>query len=313
MLGLQIKTWAGLGRVKRWLETAHRLHAIRPLTWLLLRLKSFDPIILSLVKRPAGEAPPAPDNRLIYEVRWTDWTDMKIYGPSSRWLRALVGDHLRRLLPGGQPVRVLDFGCGEGTTTDFLAAEMKSGEVVGMDRSEMGIQCARSRYRRSNLTFIRQENTAGIPDDSFYLVTCLEVLEHVEDWRAMARELTRLSSRYLVVSFPTGRMRPFERNVGHLRNFRRGQFERFARSIGLEPVSIYYAGFPFYSPLFREACNLVNSGGNSLTIGRYTRLQKLTSNVIYAAFRHLSMTRHGDQFCGLFVKRADAGGKARGP
>jgi 2-polyprenyl-3-methyl-5-hydroxy-6-metoxy-1,4-benzoquinol methylase len=313
MLGLQIKTWAGLGRVKRWLEVAHRLHAIRPLTWLLLGLKSFDPIILSLVKRPAGEAPPAPDNRHIYEVRWTDWTDMKVYGPTSRWLRALIGDHLRRLTPTSQPVRVLDVGCGEGTTTDFLAAELSPGEVVGTDRSEMGIQCARSRYQRPNLTFVRREETASLPGSSFHLVTCLEVLEHVEDWRAMARELARLSSRHVIVSFPTGRMRPFERNVGHLRNFRRGQFERFAGSIGLEPVSVYYAGFPFYSPLFRGLCNVFNSGGNSLTIGRYSRLQKLTSNVIYVLFRHLSMKRHGDQFCGLFIKRADAVPAARGP
>src|SRR5208283_2367615 len=226
MLGHKIKTWGGLGRVKSWLETAERLRVIRPLTWLLLRLKSFDPIILSLMKRPAEEVPPAPDNRRIYEVRWTDWMDMKVYGPSSRWLRALTWDHLRRLPAAGQAVRVLDFGCGEGTTTDFLAAKIESAEVVGIDRSEMGIRCAKGRYQRPNLNFICQEETAELSANSFYLVTCLEVLEHVEDWRNMTRELARLSSRYLLVSFPVGRMRPFERNVGHLRNFRRGQFER---------------------------------------------------------------------------------------
>jgi SAM-dependent methyltransferase len=313
MLGLEFKTWAGLGTVKRWLDVAHRLHVVRPLTWLLLRLKSFDPIILSVVKRPAEEGIPAPDNRRIYEVRWTDWTDMKVYGPTSRWLRALIGDHLRRLVPTGQPVRVLDVGCGEGTTTDFLAARIRSCDVVGIDRSEMGVQCARSRYRRSNLSFVRQEGTAGFPDGAFYLITCFEVLEHVEDWRAMTRELARLSSRYVLVSFPTGCMRPFERNVGHLRNFRRGQFERFALSIGLEPVSVYYAGFPFYSPLFRDVCNVVNSGASPLTIGHYSRFQRLISALIYGVFRHLSMKRHGDQFCGLFVKRAAAVSTVRSP
>jgi SAM-dependent methyltransferase len=306
MLGLQIKPWAGLGTVKRWLEIAHRLHAIRPLTWLLLRLRSFDPIILSLVKLPPGDPVPAPDNRRIYEVRWTDWTDMKVYGPSSRWLRALIGEHLRRISLTDRPVRVLDVGCGEGTTTDFLAAEIGPGEVVGIDRSEMGIQCARSRYKRPNLNFICQEQTAGFPDGSFRLVTCFEVLEHVEDWHAMARELARLSSLYVLVSFPTGRMRPFERNVGHLRNFRRGQFERYALAIGLAPVAVYYAGFPFYSPLFRDLCNVVNSGGSPMTIGRYSPLQRLTSAGIYTVFNRLSLRRHGDQFCGLFIKRADS-------
>ena len=181
---------------------------------------------------------------------------------------------------------------------------MGSAEVMGIDRSEMGIQCARERYDRSNLKFICQEETGTLQANSFYLVTCFEVLEHVEDWHAMTRELARLSSHYVLVSFPTGRMRRFERNVGHLRNFRRGQFERYARAIGLEPVAVHYAGFPFYSPLFRELCNVFNSGGNSLTVGRYSWLQKRMSNVLYVLFRYLSMKSHGDQFCDMFLKRA---------
>lgn len=56
MLGRQIQAWAGLGRVQRWLETLHRLRLARPVTWVLLKVKSFDPIILSLVKTQ----PPSP-------------------------------------------------------------------------------------------------------------------------------------------------------------------------------------------------------------------------------------------------------------
>jgi hypothetical protein len=175
--------------------------------------------------------------------------------------------------------------------------------VTGIDRSQLGIKCASSRYQKPNLEFVCQEETAALPANSFSLVTCLEVLEHVEDWRAMTRELARLSSRYVVVSFPVGRMRFFERNVGHLRNFRNGQFERYAKSIGLEPISVYYAGFPFYSPLFRELCNIFNSGGNSLTIGPYSWLHKRTGDILFLLFRYLSMRRRGDQFCGLFAKR----------
>ncbi len=303
MIGQQFKAWAGLGRVKRWVAIAHRLRVVKPLTWILLKLKSFDPIALALVKRPTGDGLSAPDNRRIYEVRWVDWTEMKVYGPSSRWLRTLIGDHLRRLERRGEHFRVIDVGCGEGTTTNFLAQQIESCEVLGIDRSEMGIECARSRYQRSNLSFLREERTATFPGHAFHLVTCFEVLEHAEDWRALTNELARLSSRYILVSFPTGRMRPFERNVGHLRNFRRGQFERFALEIGFEPISVYYAGFPFYSPIFRDLCNVINSGGSSFTIGHYSTIQRLTSSVTFAFFRYLSMNRHGDQFCGLFARR----------
>ncbi|HEX2852167.1 MAG TPA: class I SAM-dependent methyltransferase [Opitutaceae bacterium] len=52
MLGLKIKDWAGLGRIKRWLEIAHKFRIVPALTWSLLKIKSFDPILLSLIKRP---------------------------------------------------------------------------------------------------------------------------------------------------------------------------------------------------------------------------------------------------------------------
>ena len=302
MLALKFKDWGGLGKLRGWLEVAHRLRVIRPLTWLLLHLKSFDPIVLSLVKQPDGDLPPQPDNREIYELHWTDWTDMKLYGPSSRWLRALIGRQLQMLPSLRETGRVLDLGCGEGTATSFLATELPASDVIGIDRSELGVQCAVDRHRRRNLSFVCAEDTSTLQAGSFELVTCFEVLEHVEDWRAMAREIARLSSRYVMVSFPTGRMRSFERYVGHVRNFRRGQFERFTATIGLEPISVFYAGFPFYSPIFREFCNLTNSGGNALTIGKYSWWQKRLSDVIYVSFRYLSLTNRGDQFCGLFEK-----------
>jgi len=304
MLTLNIKEWAGLGRIKRWVAAAHRLRIIRPLTWILLRMKSFDPIVLSLVKKSDDQTLSVPDNRSIYEVRWTDWTDMKVFGPSSRYLRALIGTRLNEATAIQNSGDVLDVGCGEGTTTNFLACHLPNSRVLGIDRSDLGIQCAKERYQRPNLNFACKEDSSTLESHRFALVTCFEVLEHVEDWRAMVLELNRLSSRYIMVSFPTGRMRSFERFVGHLRNFRRGQFERYASSIGLEPVGVCYAGFPFYSPLFREICNLTNSGGSSLTIGKYSWWQKRVGDVIFFCFRYLSLGQRGEQFCGLFQKRS---------
>lgn len=48
--------WAGLHRLYGWVQTARRLRIIRPLTALLLGLRSFDPIILTLRKAPPRPA-----------------------------------------------------------------------------------------------------------------------------------------------------------------------------------------------------------------------------------------------------------------
>lgn len=46
--------WAGLHRVYRWVKVLRRLRIVAPVTTLLLRLGSFDPLILTLRKRHPG-------------------------------------------------------------------------------------------------------------------------------------------------------------------------------------------------------------------------------------------------------------------
>jgi hypothetical protein len=59
MLNLQIKNWAGLGKIKRWMEIAQRLKLLRSATAVLLACGAFEPIILTLQKLPAKNETPA--------------------------------------------------------------------------------------------------------------------------------------------------------------------------------------------------------------------------------------------------------------
>lgn len=300
MQQMSLKDWGGLGRVRRALEIASRLRLVPFVTWLCLRTKSFDPIVLTLRKHALALPKPTDDNQQIYDTKWPQWLDMKRYGPSSRWLRALIGDFVGGPLRNAEIKRVLDFGCGEGTTTEYLARALPAAQVLGVDQSGSGIDCARSQYRAANLAFRHEPGDVAFRDASFDLITCFEVLEHVEDWQALARQLAQASSRYLMVSFPTGRMRNFEASVGHLRNFKPGEVESFLERLGFRVVEVCYAGFPFYSPLFRDLCELTNGGGDA-TMGRYSFSRRRLSDLIFASFRYLSTRkRGGDQFCGLF-------------
>jgi SAM-dependent methyltransferase len=306
MHALALKDWAGLGRLRSVLEIVRRLRAMPLVTWLCLRTKSFEPIVLTLRKKPAAAIQRA-DNQEIYDTHWPQWLDMKRYGPSSRWLRALIGDLLGGALHGAPVARVLDFGCGEGSNTELLAARLPDAQVIGIDQSKSGIECAIANHGRPNLAFRHDSGALALRDGEFDLVTCFEVLEHVDDWQGLAHDLARATSRYLMVSFPTGRMRSFEVNVGHLRNFRVGEFESFMERHGFRTVAAYQAGFPFYSPIFRDLCDRTNGGNNALTTGRYSFWTRRLGDAIYAAFRWFSTRRrHGDQFCGLFERAAVA-------
>lgn len=243
------------------------------------------------------------DNRAIYDENWSLWLDMKRLGPASRWLRSLIRDQVRAIRERGNIASILDVGCGEGTITWDLAKYFPDAQTIGIDFSSAGIDCARASYTLPRLRYLHDVTSQAL-DDRYDLVTAFEVLEHVEDWQDLLGRMAAAARQFVLVSFPLGRMRPFEVHVGHLRNFRRGEVEEFMGSKGFQPARVFQAGFPFYSPLYREACNLTDSASNSFTTGKYGARQKMVAGVLYSLFRFASTKyRFGDQFCGLFQRQ----------
>lgn len=244
-----------------------------------------------------------PDNLEIYDASWDSWLDMKHYGPASRWLRSLIADACRQIRPA--PLSVHDVGCGEGTNTLMLAGLHPTARVRGSDFSKTGIAAAQRHPAPPNLAFVHDPDNRAL-DEAADLVCCFEVLEHVEDWRPFLARLAGSANHHLLLSFPTGRMRAFEVNVGHVRNFMTGEVETELESLGFRAVHVSYAGFPFYSPLYREFCQFTNAGDDRLTRGAYGPARKWLSNILYALFRFASTRRrHGDQFVGLFARVAE--------
>ena len=242
------------------------------------------------------------DNQSIYDANWQCWLDMKVHGPASRWLRFLIRSQLDATANSTTIKSVLDVGCGEGTTTHFLAKLLPDAQVLGTDFSKAGVQCAQSRYSRTNLSFLYDEDLRHL-DGQYDLVSAFEVLEHVENWQDFLRRLSRSARQFIWLSFPTGRMRPFEKQSGHYRNFKHGEVEGFLSSCDFTTRIVFYAGFPFYSPFYRDLCNATYAVSKSFTAGGYGPGKILISHLFYYLFRFCS-TKHrlGDQFCGLFVR-----------
>ena len=244
---------------------------------------------------------PKPDNRKIYNQNWDAWRNMKIYGPASRFLRFLTFDLLRDANKD-KIKTILDVGCGEGTNTYFLAKEFPNAKVVGIDFSETGIECAKKIYQSDNLVYRHDVESIHL-ENKYDLVTCFEVLEHVEKWEPFLDKLCTASNLYLMLSFPTGRMRPNEVNIGHFRNFKTGEVEQYLDSNGIKSIATNYAGFPFYNPIYRDLCQFKNPADNAMVRqAKYSWKQHLLANIIYILFRYFSTKKKiGNKFCGLFI------------
>jgi hypothetical protein len=100
---------------------------------------------------------------------------------------------------------------------------------------------------------------------------------------------------HVVIATLQGRMREFERGVGHLRNYAPGELQDKMRRAGLEIDREVAWGYPFYSPLYRDFLDITRSRG---TTGKFGAARRLVCHGIYALFLLNSHT-HGDY---LFVR-----------
>jgi SAM-dependent methyltransferase len=212
----------------------------------------------------------------LYNELWTTaWGDMQHSGPVHRHTMRFVARTVREL-----GVRtVLDVGCGGG---DNLAVLARTGdyELAGVDISSQALEYARRRVPTAQLSELDVQRETL--EQRFDLVMSIQVIEHLHDDVGALRHMAEMTSRYLLVSTMCGRMRPSEREIGHLRNYTRDELRRKIESAGLAVVWIRGWGFPFFSPLVRSTVEYLPGGPPTGAIGRKERL---ASAVLFNLYR----------------------------
>lgn len=136
-----------------------------------------------------------------------------------------------------------DVGCGDGFATYYFARLIP--RVEGGDISELML--AHNPLERRALRVIDAENL-DLPDGSYDLVYLWEVLHHLKDPARAVRELSRVSSRYVVI-FEPNRANVLQFAFGLLNRQERGTLrsskaylEGLARQAGLEILACDFCG-----------------------------------------------------------------------
>lgn len=121
--------------------------------------------------------------------------------PRTAYFRRIITSRLQL-----QPDRlaVLDVGCGGGLLAEQFAA--LGCRVTGVDPSEPSLQAARVHAEKTGLS-IRYLSGRGealpVADQSFDIVSCCDVFEHVEDLDAVLGEISRVLKPGGVLLFDT--------------------------------------------------------------------------------------------------------------
>jgi ubiquinone/menaquinone biosynthesis C-methylase UbiE len=95
---------------------------------------------------------------------------------------------------------ILDIGCGNGVFLNRLADEFpdRFDKIVGLDPCNEALKYVKTDKVKQNI------NDLPFEPNSFDLVSCLEVLEHLpqQDFKKGLSEIQRVSSKYILVSVP---------------------------------------------------------------------------------------------------------------
>lgn len=190
--------------------------------------------------------------------------------------RRIISSFVKRICDelraeGKADPHILDIGCGTGGNLEALS---QFGEAEGVDISREALDFCRAR----GLANVREGAAETLPfaDESFDLVTGLDVVEHLDDDVAGLREMRRVLS-------PGGRCLLFvpafmflwgvQDDVSHhRRRYTLGELKAKLQQAGLKIERASYANMTFFGPilfgrLFMRATGLRPASENNLNIG----------------------------------------------
>jgi trans-aconitate methyltransferase len=226
-----------------------------------------------------------------YEQIWQEaYGDMQDVGPVHRHMRRLIRGMLAPLTYDS----ALEVGVGAGHNLELLREGRTLDRLAGADIAEQALMRARE---REPADYHRLDIEEGRLPGSWDLVFCSLVLEHLPDDVSALQNMAAMARKHVLVTTIAGdfeRYRPWEEQMGHVRNYRRGELEERMRAAGLTVRRAVYWGYPFYTPLARTLQNRMTSEPS------YGLSTRVLAEVMYRLY-FLNSRRRGD----LLVLLAD--------
>jgi ubiquinone/menaquinone biosynthesis C-methylase UbiE len=98
---------------------------------------------------------------------------------------------IRKILENNLSKKILDVGCHGGKLTSEIQKKLPKAQIDGIDISKQAISFAKQKYKKIHFKVGRAEKLP-YKANSFNLVTCFEVLEHVPNPEIVISEISRV-------------------------------------------------------------------------------------------------------------------------
>jgi SAM-dependent methyltransferase len=155
------------------------------------------------------------------------------------WIAALALPHL-----GDHPIEI---GSGLGDQA-HLWLEAGLGRITLSDLERRSVDALQARFRHDDRVDVRLLDLATCEPGDYSAVVAVNVLEHIVGDRAAlaaAARLVRPGGKVIVFvpAFPMAMSR-FDRDIGHIRRYRRRTLTARLLEVGLRPSTVHYVNAP---------------------------------------------------------------------
>ena len=175
--------------------------------------------------------------------------------PLQRFLIENFYQTLLQIISDLKPKTILDAGCGEGFTLARLKNNRIGERLEGIEYSLEAISLGKKMYPSIS---IKQGDIYALPynDNSFDLVICSEVLEHLEHPEKALTEVIRVSKKYCLLSVPNEQffmisnflrgknLSRWGNDIEHINHWSKTSFEKFVKESGLN-IRVTKIPFPW--------------------------------------------------------------------
>jgi ubiquinone/menaquinone biosynthesis C-methylase UbiE len=160
-----------------------------------------------------------PQNQMKVSDAYNNWSSS--YDSDRNLTRDLDASITRNTFGHVKLGAILEVGCGTGKNTDLLS--QVGDRLVALDLSAGMINLARAKVQSSRVQFVMADVSQPWPcvAETFDLVVCNLILEHIEDLNPVFAEAQRMlrSGGRLFLS----ELHPFRQYQGTVANFQRGE------------------------------------------------------------------------------------------
>lgn len=199
-----------------------------------------------------------------WSTHWKMFAKASIKNPAQHMRHKLIIDAICMLndsnfiTPPPHLDIILDIGSGQG---DFLSKAMQrciANTFIGFEVSSEGVYISKSNVPQAKFFQIDMLNLPtddiiqrqiGLAMESAKIITCIDVLEHVDDPVLFCCNIKRFlqPGGMLLVTVPGGPMSAFDKYIGHRAHFTRDSIKNVLELAGFSVCKVNMAGFPFFN------------------------------------------------------------------